>query len=70
MVFMNKYADQIKALRNEESYLALLNQYFDHITSLSYPSTSITGKALDYSLKNKSGLMTYLKDGNILWIIT
>lgn len=58
-------ADQIKALRNEESYLALLNQYFDHITSLSYPSTSITGKAIDYSLKNKSGLMTYLKDGNI-----
>jgi transposase len=57
--------DEIKGARNESAHLAKLNGYFNHLDSLNYAPTSVTGKAIAYSLKNKQQLMTYLKDGNI-----
>jgi hypothetical protein len=57
--------DDIRQARNEPSHLAKLNGYFDHLESLNHSPSSVTGKATQYSLKNKQQLMTYLNDGNI-----
>lgn len=57
--------DEIYEARNSESYLNIVNTYFKHLESLNYAPSSITGKAITYSLKNKRELLTYLKDGNI-----
>lgn len=61
----NLESDEIYQSRNSESYLKVVNTYFNHLTSLNYAPTSITSKAINYSLKNKRELLTYLKDGNI-----
>ena len=61
----NLTSDEIYEHRNGEVHMALVNKLFDHLDSLNYSPTSITGKAVLYSLKNKQELLTYLKDGNI-----
>lgn len=58
-------AKQIKDERNSVAYLSVLEAYFTHLESLNYSPTSVTGKAVLYSLKNKQGLTTFLSDGNI-----
>lgn len=61
----NLSADQIYQLRNEQNYLDLLDGYFSHLENTHYSPNSVTGKAVNYSLKIKLELMTYLRNGNI-----
>jgi transposase len=57
--------DEIKSKRNKPAHLAKLNGYFEHLESLNYSPKSVTGKAINYSLKNKRDLMRYLESGYI-----
>ena len=61
----NLSAEEIKENRNSKEYLELVNNYFNHIENTNYSPNSVTGKAVDYSLKIKRELLTYLSDGNI-----
>lgn len=56
---------EIYVARNDENYLSLLDVYFSHLEHTNYSPNSITGKAVNYSLKLKNELMTYLRDGHI-----
>lgn len=58
-------ANDIHLRRNTAEYRSKLEAYFNHLASLNYSPTSVTGKAVNYSLKNKVELMTYLSDGHI-----
>lgn len=61
----NLNAEQIHKARHTKAYLDVINGYFNHLETQNYSPTSVTGKAIQYSMKNKQGLMTYLNDGNI-----
>ena len=58
-------AKDIHLIRNTAAYRSKLEAYFNHLVSLNYSPTSVTGKAVNYSLKNKVELMTYLSDDHI-----
>lgn len=45
--------------------LDLLDGFFSHLENTNYSPNSVTGKAVNYSLKIKHQLMTYLRNGNI-----
>jgi transposase len=58
-------AEDIHLRRNKADYRSKVEAYFNHLASLNYSPTSMTGKAVNYRLKNKVELMTYLSDGHI-----